>query len=375
MMKNLKEILIKSCQSIAALTFIFSGFIKLNDPLGLTYKLEEYFAPHVLSLPWLVPYALPIALGLIFFEIFCGVSLLIGIHKRLILKCLLALTLFFAFLTFYSAYYNKVTECGCFGDAIPLTPWQSFYKDIVLLVLVLLSFLSLDKTYTLFTAGVRKVVLVVLLLFSFAIAIYVINALPLIDFRPYKIGTNIPLAMQIPLDAPKDVYRTVWLYRVDGEIKEFETSDNPWDIAGAEYVDRKTFLVEEGYRAAIHDFSMTDSQGVDVTDSVLKLEVTLLVLTPDVDKIDRLALSAIINLYKKTLVNKVSFLGLAPVPSQKIDTFRSRYALPYQVYFMDPTTIKTIVRGNPGLLLLKKGVVIKKWGGVLPSFEELSQFL
>ena len=371
---NILVFLVRLFQAVTAFTFIFSGFVKLNDPLGLSYKLEEYFASHVLDLPWLIPYALPVALCIIFFEILCGVALLIGIWRKQILLGLLGLTLFFAFLTFYSAYYNKVTDCGCFGDAIPLTPWQSFYKDIALLVLVLCALWGFQKTYMLFTFRLRRVVLSVFFSISLFVAIYVLNALPLIDFRPYKEGVNIDMAMQIPEDAPKDVYDEVWIYSVDGVEKQFKTSEAPWDIPGAEYVDRKTILVKQGYHPPVHDFSISSPQGKDLTDSILKLDRVLLVLTYDIDKMNISALKTVIGLHRE-FSSDLFFCGLAPVSLEKTAQYRAVHAIPYEVCFTDPTTIKTIVRGNPGLVLLKKGVITKKWGERSPSSEELRSFL
>src|SRR5690554_5161297 len=127
---------------IVGLLFIFSGLIKLNDPVGFSFKLQDYFAPEVLDLGFLMPYTLLLAIVLVIFEVLLGMMLLLGSSKRFTLWSLLLMIVFFTFLTFYSAYYNKVTDCGCFGDAIPLTPWESFYKDIVLLILILIIFIG-----------------------------------------------------------------------------------------------------------------------------------------------------------------------------------------------------------------------------------------
>ena len=187
---------------IVGVLFIISGLIKLNDPVGFSFKLKDYFAPEVLDLGFLVPYALLIAIFVVIFEVLLGVALLLGYLKKFTLWALLLMIVFFTFLTFYSAYFNKVTDCGCFGDAIKLTPWESFTKDIVLLILILILFVGRKYIQPFFTKGIRSILIFASFVFCLGITYYVLLHLPIIDFRPYKIGANIKEGMTVPEDAP-----------------------------------------------------------------------------------------------------------------------------------------------------------------------------
>src|SRR5690606_21207084 len=195
------KILIGFARIVVGLLFIFSGLIILNDPVGFSFKLQDYFAPEVLNLEFLMPYALILAIFLVIIEVVLGVSLLLGYLRSFTLWMLLLMIVFFTFLTFYSAYFNKVTDCGCFGDAIPLTPWQSFWKDVILLVLILILFAGKKYIRPLMTTNIRSLVVMLTFVVCLGIAYYVLQHLPIIDFRPYKIGANIAEGMRIPDDA------------------------------------------------------------------------------------------------------------------------------------------------------------------------------
>jgi uncharacterized membrane protein YphA (DoxX/SURF4 family) len=175
--------------------FIISGFIKLNDPVGFSFKLEEYFSQGVLDLPFLTPYALAISILVVVVEVMVGVMLILGYKRKITIWTLLAMIVFFTFLTFYSAYFNKVTDCGCFGDAIKLTPWESFTKDVVLLILILIIYVGRKYITPLVKPHTIKAALMVSLLACIGYVYYVLNHLPVIDFRPYEIGKNKRLKM------------------------------------------------------------------------------------------------------------------------------------------------------------------------------------
>ncbi|MDX1332276.1 MAG: DoxX family protein, partial [Robiginitalea sp.] len=183
---------------LVGVLFIISGLIKLNDPLGFSFKLEEYFSPAVLDLPFLEPYALALALFVVILEVILGVTLLLGYRIRLTIWTLLATIVFFTFLTFYSAYYNKVTDCGCFGDAVKMTPWQSFSKDVFLLVLILILIAGEKFIKPLGTPRFRLGVTLAALIACILFGNHVLNHLPVVDFRPYHLGANIPESMTIP---------------------------------------------------------------------------------------------------------------------------------------------------------------------------------
>ena len=207
--------LVQLCRILVGVTFIISGMIKLNDPMGFSFKLEDYFAPGVLNLPFLVPYALAFAIFVCIFEVVLGVTLLVGYKKKLTLWLLLAMLVFFGFLTFYSAYFNKVTDCGCFGDAIKFTPWQSFTKDLVLLALTLVVFFGQKYIHPLTKGKLPLVVTCLSVLFCIIFVYYVYNHLPVKDFRVYKIGTNIPKGMELPPNA----VTYYWTFKINGKQK------------------------------------------------------------------------------------------------------------------------------------------------------------
>ena len=185
------KILVGISRIFVGILFIISGLIKLNDPVGFGFKLQDYFAPEVLNLEFLVPYALAIAIFVVIYEVMLGVMIILGYAKRFTLWSLLLMIVFFTFLTFYSAYFNKVTDCGCFGDALKLTPWESFWKDVVLLVLILILFFGKRYIQPFFTRSIRSIVVFISLILCLWLGYHVLMHLPIVDFRPYKIGANI----------------------------------------------------------------------------------------------------------------------------------------------------------------------------------------
>ena len=197
--------------------FIISGFIKLNDPVGFSFKLKDYFAPDVLNLEFLVPFALVIALFVVIFEVLLGIMLIVGYAKKFTLWSLLLMIVFFTFLTFYSAYFNKVTDCGCFGDALKLTPWESFWKDVVLSIMILILFFGKKHIQPFFSKFGRTIIVFVSFIACMVFAYYVLQHLPWIDFRAYKIGANIQKGMEVPEGAPKPIFEYNWKFNVNGE--------------------------------------------------------------------------------------------------------------------------------------------------------------
>jgi len=239
--------LIHICRILVGALFIFSGLIKLNDPLGFSYKLQEYFSAEVLDLPVFEPYALGIAVFVVVLEVVLGVFLLIGYKKKFTVWSLLAMIIFFTFLTFYAAYYDKVKDCGCFGDFLKLKPWESFYKDLILLILILVLVFGLKHIKPLF--GKFPTTLLALLGFigSLWFGYHVLMHLPTWDFRAYAEGKNIADGMITPPDAPKAIQEFTWTFNVNGEEKEIVTNGSYPTVEGGEYVGVKTKIIEEGY--------------------------------------------------------------------------------------------------------------------------------
>ena len=345
--------------------FIISGIVKVNDPLGFSYKLTEYFSPEVLNLPILIPYALLISIFIVVFETLLGLLLIIGYKKRFTTYNLLLMILFFTFLTFYSAYYNKVTDCGCFGDALKLSPWQTFYKDVVLLILITPLFLKHELITPLFTKNYLKITLYSGIFICFSIVYYALMHLPLVDFLPYKEGANIQAGMEIPKGAPKSVYEDIWYYKVNGELKEFTTEEQPWYIEGAEFVDRKTTLISKGYEPPIHDFTI-EMDGADYTQDVLNTEKVILMVTYDLKKSEKAGLKKLEELHQKALKKGYTVIGLTSSLNEVITNVKKTNQITFDFYACDETTLKTMVRSNPGVLLLNQGTIKQKvhWNDV-----------
>ncbi|MDP7430072.1 MAG: DoxX family protein, partial [Flavobacteriales bacterium] len=293
---------------LVGVLFIISGLIKANDTIGFSYKLAEYF--EVFGMEWLSAFALLIAVSICVFEILLGTMLLIGSRIKFVSWSLLLMIVFFTFLTFFSAYFNKVTDCGCFGDALKLTPWQSFTKDMVLLFFILLLFKSQNKIQSLFTKKAENKINLLTLLLSCYFVWHTYSHLPAKDFRPYAIGENIPEGMLIPKDAKQDIIEDIWYYEINGETQQFTTEQEPWKIEGAKYVDRKTKLIEKGYEPPIHDFSISKDE-VDITDSILSAKKAYLVIAYNIKKTNAEASKKLTDLYLACEKKEITFVALS----------------------------------------------------------------
>ncbi len=339
--------------------FIISGLIKLNDPLGFSFKLDEYFSELVFNMPFLQPYALAIALFVVIAEVILGVLLLIGYKRNFTLWSLFAMIVFFTFLTFYSAYFNKVTDCGCFGDAIPLTPWESFTKDVVLLVLILILIAGRKYIKPLFNVSQSVTISAVSLVLCGFLGYYVLNHLPILDFRAYKVGVNIPDGMAFPEDAPKDEFDIEFLYEVNGETVAY-SMDNIGEIPeGATFIERKETLISKGYEPPIHDFSI-EKYGDNYVDDYLAEPKVLMIIAYDLDKTDVEGLKKMAKLEQLAYEKNYEVIGLTSSSEEVIEAMKKDANTGFEFYFCDATTLKTIVRANPGAVVLEYGTIIDK---------------
>lgn len=360
---QLKKIVDPIARILVGGLFIFSGLIKLNDPVGTEIKLEEYFEVFAADFHPLfrifIPYSLEIGLVLVVLEVVLGVAVLLHYRMKLTASVLLALILFFTFLTGYSAIFNKVTDCGCFGDAIKLTPWQSFYKDLVLLVFILHLFFY-RNTYTpvLRTLEGHAVIGAVTAI-SFLLGIYAIRHLPFIDFRPYKIGNNIPEQMKLPPGAKRDSVVMTFIYRTGGNTVELTMNELSRIDSTYEFVDRIDKVVRVGDRPKITDYSVTDTQGNDVTKETFE-GARLLIIIQNATKASTTNLSRIRDLIKG-VEGHAEVMILTASPETEIELFRHTHQLAAPFYFADATVLKTIVRSNPGITLWINGTVKGMW--------------
>jgi uncharacterized membrane protein YphA (DoxX/SURF4 family)/peroxiredoxin len=308
------KFLVQLARIIVGALFIFSGFVKLVDPIGSKYKFQEYFSEDVLNLEFLIPYALPFAIILIVAEILLGVMILIGYKSKLTVWSLFLLTLIFLFLTWYSAYYNKVTDCGCFGDAIKLSTWETFYKYIILIGLIIVLLLKVAFIKPIFKGKIPMIITFLsLALFLFTVK-HVLTHLPLIDFRAYAIGKNIPEGMVFP---------------ADGSI------------------------------APVHDFMLEDAQA-DLAPELLRQEKVMLVIVYNLDKADVNGFRAIKEIGIKAKKKGYTVYGVSASFSDDLVLAKEKYNLPFDFLFCDETTLKTMIRANPGVIILNKGTVVEK---------------
>ena len=300
---------------LVAATFIFSGFVKLVDPIGSAIKFEEYFSEDVLNLTFLIPYALPFSIILILVELLLGVMLLVGFKPKLTIWLTALLMLVFLFLTWYSAYYDKVTDCGCFGDAIKLSTWGTFYKNVFFSVLILILLFTIKNIKPWFGKIGTNWIPFITLLGGLFISYYVLQHLPIIDFRPYAIGKSIP----------------------DGMV----------------YVDGEDF-------PPVHDFILENDTD-DLTDTILEAKKVLLVIAYDLNSSEPKAFEKLKVLAENAQQQDYLVYTLSASSMDNFKILQEQYQLAFDMLYCDETTLKTMIRANPGIMTLEKGVVSGKW--------------
>ena len=344
---------------VIGVVFIFSGFVKGIDPLGSTYKFSDYFT--AFGMEQLDPLAFPLAIILSTFEFIVGVALIFNIKTRINSWIVLVFMSFFTLLTLYLAIDNPVSDCGCFGDAIIMTNWQTFAKNVVIMVFALIVFIYRNQFVSLFSNTKQYSILGIGIAFMVALSFYCYEHLPIIDFRPYNIGTHIPDKMKVPEDAPKAEYKTILKYKKNGKIKEFTMDslpDSTW-----QWVETKNIKVKEGYVPPIHDFTISTLEGEDITDIVLKQDkFTFLLIAYNLKKSSGENMGEI-NKIADFCNNKsnCSFICLTASIDKTINDFKNKYDTNFKFYNTDEITLKTIVRSNPGLMLIKHGTILDKW--------------
>ncbi|MCF8374503.1 MAG: DoxX family protein [Bacteroidales bacterium] len=341
---------------LIGVVFIYSGFVKGIDPLGSTYKFTDYFFAFGMDSFEFLAFPLSVIMSTIEFVI--GVSLLFGVRMVLASWAALIFMAFFTPLTLYLALANPVSDCGCFGDALILTNWQTFYKNLIILIPTLTTF-YLRKQYPVrFKVFAEWAVVGVFVILIVGTSIYSYQHLPILDFRPYKTGTYIPDAMTVPDDAPRAEYKTITYYQKDGVEKSFVFPDGPdstWT-----WVKTDNELIKKGYTPPIHDFVIETLDGEDITDEILYDEgYTFLLVSYDLRKSNIDAQQKINELAMYCESKGHNFICLTSTTSE-IDQFVENTEAPYQFCSTDEITLKTMIRANPGLILLKNGVVMGK---------------
>ena len=368
------KFLLNICRILIGLVLIFSGFVKGIDPLGSDYKFTDYF--NAFGMSWMNFSALFFSFLLSMAEFIIGICLFLNIKTKLASWGALLFMAVFTPLTLILAIKNPVTDCGCFGDALVLTNWETFFKNIILLVMVLLVFFNRNRFKSIFNVLEQSVILTGSIIFMFCIEMYSYRHLPILDFRPYAVGANITEGMTIPEGAPHDEYSTTLKYKNKntGEIKEFDESNFPWqDTLNWEFHSSSQKLLKEGYKAPIHDFVIEHPEYGDITEEVLNDDdYTFLVVSYKLSKASAEAQDKLNKLAAYASENGYRFYGLTASNADEITDFVHKYNVNYSFCATDEIQLKTVIRSNPGLVLLKKGTIIDKWGHRdIPDADEL----
>ena len=373
MSQRLLKMTVNLCRIIVALTFIFSGFVKAIDPIGLQYKLQDYLG--AIGIPGFLPDWLLLIMAVLLAAVeFCmGIFMLFAIQRRLISKLIVVFMSIMTLITVWLVVANPVKDCGCFGDALHLTNTETLVKNIILLGCSIVIMQRPLAMFRFISESNQWIVINYTIVFIFVSSGLSLYYLPLFDFRPYRIGTNIPRGMEIPKDAEQPLFETTFIMEKGGQRKEFTLNDYPdstW-----KFIDSKTVQVKEGYIPPIHDFSIADRKtGKDLTDSVLRHKgYTFLLIAPYLERADDSNFGDIDQLYEYAQTYNIPFYCLTASTAKAIQRWRDITGAEYPFCITDETTLKTIVRSNPGLLLLKDGTIINKWShNQLPNGAKLS---
>lgn len=383
-MSRMAKIIVVLSRVLVGATFVFSGLMKAVDPLGFTYKIQDYLIE--LGLTTLFPLALPAAVLMVTAEFALGAFLLLGIYRKWTTRLILLFMIFFTPLTLWVAIANPVKDCGCFGDAFIISNWQTFYKNLLLLAGAVWLTVKWKHITPLFTKKTVLPVAITTLLLGVLFALHNLYRLPVIDFRPYRVGANIPLQMYVDPEKA-DLYETIFLYSKDGVTKEFREENYPWNDSTWTFVDMKTHLVREGQKPKIEDFSVeslyfddaTDSwqSGGNITDIILSdPSYTFLMVAYSLEKMHMRHLNRFREVARHTAEKGYSFYLLTASSPDEVGAWERKQRTGFQFAHVDERTLKTMIRANPGLMLLKEGTVMRKWDdSEVPSNDKIALIL
>jgi hypothetical protein len=342
------------------LVFVFSGFVKAIDPSGTAIKLEEYLL--AFHMPFLTFMAFPFAIALSTAELMIGLNLLLKIRMNLTSWLLLIFMTYFTVLTFILALSNPVTDCGCFGDAVKLTNWQTFWKNVILDVPALLIFRNRKVYGTCFPGKNEWLLLCFNLILPVILSVYCLLHQPVLDFRPYSVGTDIREKMTLPEGAPVDQYETMLVYEKNGIRKEFTAENYPWQDSTWKWVETKQKLIFKGEEPPIHDFSITTVEGDEITDGILvDTGYTFLIIAPKLEHASVKGMQKMNDLAMKVQNSGMRALCLTSSSTSEYEHFRNVFQPAFEICTTDETTLKTMIRANPGLMIINEGVITGKW--------------
>ncbi|MGI6074471.1 MAG: BT_3928 family protein [Fermentimonas sp.] len=367
---GIERFFVELSRIVVGATFLFSGFVKSVDPYGFAYKIEDYLIK--MNLTELFPLALFGAVCLVVVEFALGAMLLLGVYRKWTTRLIGLIMVVFTPFTLWVAIANPVPDCGCFGDALIITNWQTFYKNVVLLVAIIYLVVKWQKITPLFSQQKKQLaVTVFIVVFGLSFALYNINFLPIIDFRPYKVGNNIPEQMYVDPEKA-DVYESVFIYSKDGIKKEFTEDNYPWDDSTWVFEDMSTRLVKEGVKPAIEDFRIDavyyDEDlsewkiGGDITDLVLsEPSYSFLAIAYSLENMSDKHIDKFVRIRDYADSNDMPFYFVTASSQDVIGKWERENNTAFQLAHADERVLKTMIRSNPGLMLLKEGTVVGKW--------------
>ncbi|MFO7997846.1 MAG: DoxX family protein [Bacteroidales bacterium] len=356
--------------------FIFSGFVKAIDPLGSAYKFQDYFL--AFNMEWLSFTAIPLAVILSTLEFVIGVAVLAGLKMRWSAVGGLLFMVFFTPLTLYVALADPVPDCGCFGDALIISNWDTFFKNIVILAAAIIIFYHRKKIKPLLSGKRDWWLIGAVAIFIVGLSVYCLRYLPLIDFRPWKTGNDVSQLMT-PTPEVADLF-LIYENQETGELKEWPANDFPWDdprwTAVWKYKDQRKEIIQPHIEAPISDFVIQDEFGDEWTESLLfNPDHQFILVAYDLGSTNTRAFqNKVTPLAMEAQTRNYSFVVLTGSTFEQVEAFRHEHQTPYPFFQSDEISLKTIIRSNPGLLLMKNGVVLEKWPHrCIPTFEEIQE--
>ncbi len=336
--------------------FVYSGIVKGVDPMGTMFKIEDYFIAY--GTEWAMPAALFLSVLLCTFEFLLGISLLFNARVKQTFPFLVLMMAFFTIMTFFDAIYNPVPDCGCFGEALILTNWQTFWKNVVIMGIILLMYLARKKAAPPLRLPAQNAILIIGSALFIAFSVYNYYHLPMLDFREWKIGKSMYPEKELPVK-----YYLTYTHKKTGEQKEYLSPDYPYNdstwLANWEFTSQRT---EDPNLANKHELQLIDEYGQDVTDSYIRNpEYQFLIISWDLDDVNEKIWPLLNQLNKEAHELQAHTALLTPALKSEIDAFREKSSATYDILNADDIELKTMVRSRPGIMLLKDGIVINKW--------------
>ncbi len=367
------RVLVNFCRLVLGVAFVFSGYVKAIDPLGSQYKIQDYLA--ALGLQGFAPDTLTLGLAVLLsaLEFSLGIFILFAIRRRLVSKITLVMMICMTLITLWLIVANPISDCGCFGDAIVLTNEQTFIKNIFLLACAVVLVKWPLGMYRFISRSNQWIAFNFTVLFIIITSIYCLYKLPIFDFRPYHVGANILKGMEIPEGAPQPKFETTFIMEKNRKRKEFSLENYPdstW-----QFIDSKTIEIEKGYVPPIHDFTIQLVDGENITEQMLGQKgYSFMLVSPHLSRANDSNFGDIDQIYEYAQQQSIPFYCLTASTKNEIRHWENLTGAEYPFYLTDETTLKTIIRSNPGLLLLKDGTIIRKWShNFLPSSEDLKK--